>query len=140
MFYFCFFPFVTFIFHRFNKMPRPRRTPRIFYDTPTVPFPNAEEAWFWFIRCQKARAGGARFEAAPGAMARPCDPDDLYRAVVRLRRQRRINTEHLRILDTYGLRECPPDPRCRAEARPAKIWDEAIDQLTTPLKKKGIIE
>ena len=49
-------------------MPRPRRTPRSFYATPTVPFLNAEEAWFWFIRCQKARAG-ARFEATPGANA-----------------------------------------------------------------------
>jgi|ETNmetMinimDraft_16_1059900.scaffolds.fasta_scaffold12121_2 hypothetical protein len=68
-------------------MPRPRRIPRSYYDTPTVPFPNAEEAWFWFIRCQKARADGARFEAVPGAIARPCDPDDLYRAVARAVRQ-----------------------------------------------------
>ena len=121
-------------------MPRPRRAPRSYYDTPTVPFPNAEEAWFWFVRCQKARADGARFEAVPGAIARPCDPDDLYRAVARLRQQRRINTEHLKILDAYGIREAPPDPRCRDEERPARIWDEALDFLAIELKTKGIIE
>lgn len=121
-------------------MPRTRRTPRTFYETPTVPFLNAEEAWFWFVRCQKARADGARFEAVAGAIARPCDPDDLYRAVARLRRQRRINAEHLKILDTYGIREAPPDPRCRDQVRPARIWDEALDLLSTELKIKGIIE
>ena len=36
-------------------MPRPLYIPRTFYDTPTKLFDDAEQAWFWFIRCQKAR-------------------------------------------------------------------------------------
>jgi len=121
-------------------MPRPRHTPRTFHDSPTVPFLNAEEAWFWFIRCQKARADGARFEAVPGATARPCDPDDLFRAVDRLRRQRRIGPEHVKTLEAFGLSERPPDPRRRDEKRPARLWDEALDKLSTVLKTKGITE
>ncbi len=121
-------------------MPRPRRVPRYYYDAPTVPFLNAEEAWFWFIRCHKARADGARFENVPGATARPCDPDDLYRAVNRLHKQRRIGPEHLKTLSVFGLGECPPDRRCRHEERPARLWDEALDKLSIVLKTKGIIE
>ncbi len=121
-------------------MPRPRYIPRSFYDTPTEPFNDAEQAWFWFIRCQKAREEGARFEALPGSSARPCDPDDLYRAVTDLSRRRRINDEHLRILESFGLSERPPDPRCRDEERPARLWNEALDRLATVLRLKGIIE
>ena len=121
-------------------MPRTRRTPRSFYDTPTVPFLNAEAAWFWFIRCQKARDEGARCESVPGATARPCDPDDLFLAVAGLRRKRRLSAEHLKTLGAFGLGERPPDPRCRHEERQARLWDEARDKLFTVLKTKGIIE
>ena len=121
-------------------MPRPRFTHRSYYDNPTVPFLNAEEAWFWFIRCQKARADGARFEAKMGSLSRPCDPDDLYRAVMDLARRRRLTAEHLRTLDTFGLSQRPPDPRCREEERPARLWDEALNKLSIPSKSKGIIE
>jgi len=101
---------------------------------------NAEEAWFWFIRCQKARADGARFDPSPGGISRPCDPDDLYRAVARLRRKRHIHSEHIKVLDVYGLLEQPPDPRCRKEKRPARIWNETLGHLSTELKINGIIE
>ena len=121
-------------------MPRHRFIPRPYYDTPTAPFLNAEEAWFWFIRCQKARADGARFEANMGNKVRPCDPDDLYRAVAVLSRGRKLTPEHLNILGTYGLSDRPPDPRRREEERPARLWDEALDKLSTILKNKGIIE
>ena len=93
-----------------SSMPRPRYIPRSFYDTPTELFDDAEQAWFWFIRCQKAREEGARFEALPGSSARPCDPDDLYRAVTDLSRRRRINDEHLRILESLGYRSDHPIP------------------------------
>lgn len=121
-------------------MPRTRFTPRPFYETPTIPFVDAEEAWFWFIRCQRARAEGARFDGVDGAAARPCDPDDLYRAILHLHRHRRLTAEHLRVLALFGLSERPPDPRCREEERPARLWAEALDRLATVLKKKGIIQ
>ncbi|KAF0118145.1 MAG: hypothetical protein FD149_870 [Rhodospirillaceae bacterium] len=71
--------------------------------------------------------------------ARPCDPDDIYRAVVGLLRQRRIEQFHLRILATYGLRLSPLDPRIQEETQAYHYWDEAIDRLSTILKTKGIV-
>lgn len=121
-------------------MPRTRFTPRSYYDVPYTPFANAEEAWFWFVRCHRARQDGARFESIPGAKVRPCDPDDLYRAVSSLSRRRKLTSEHLKVLGAYGLCERPPDPRRREEERPARLWNEALDKLSTVLKNKGIIE
>ena len=121
-------------------MPRTRFIPRPYYDTPTAPFVDAEEAWFWFMRCQRAREEGARFKETPGSVTRPCDPDDLYRAVVDLVQRRLIGREHLRVLGVFGFLERPPDPRCREEERPARLWDEALDRLATILRPKGIIE
>jgi hypothetical protein len=125
---------------KIRKMSKRRHVPP---PTPlynTQPFISAEEAWFWFIRCQKARADGARFERAMGATVRPCDPDDVYRAVTALHRRRILNRRHMNVLERYGLLERPPDKRCRDEERPFALWDEALDRLTTVLRGKEIIE
>lgn len=121
-------------------MRQARYIPRPLYEMASIPFANAEEAWFWFVRCQLARCEGARFIGASNNIKRPCEPDDLYRAVMGLLRQRRIGVEHLRVLSLFGLRESPPDPRCREEERSARLWDVALDHLTTVLKRKGIVE
>lgn len=121
-------------------MPRFRFVPRSLGHAPTAPFADAEQAWFWFIRCQRARADGARFADLAGAVARPCDPDDVYRAVIGLARRRRIGAAHLRVLEAFGLAGRPPDRRCGDEVRPARLWDEALDRLATVLKAKGIVE
>jgi len=71
---------------------------------------------------------------------RPCDPDDLYRAVMSLVRRRRIGREHLRVLAIFGIEELAPDPRIMEQERACRLWGEALDRLTTVLKRKGIIE
>ena len=119
---------------------RHRYIPRLPAERLVKPFRNAEEAWFWFSRCQKVRAEGARLGSAPGATARPCDPDDIYRAVAGLFRRGRLCSDHLLILATYGLLDRPPDPRCAQETAAARFWEEALDHLTTALKSKGIVE
>lgn len=103
-------------------------------------FLNSEEAWFWFIRCQKARWDGARFEVNMSRAARPCDPDDIYRAVMSLYRNKRLKKQHLSVLARFGLEETPPDARERDQLYPARLWDEALDLLTTILKKKNLID
>ena len=117
-----------------------RRMPNPVYELPTTPFSSAEEAWFWFVRCQRVRRDGARFSGSTGNIRRPCDPDDLYRVAVALARRGIIGSQHLFVLGTFGLHERPPDPRCRKEQRAFQLWDEALDHLTTVLRQKGIVE
>ncbi len=105
----------------------------------TTPFATAEEAWFWFIRCQKARQDGARFESGASEFIRPCDPDDLYRAVMGLARKRRIGSDHLWVLEKYGLSERPPDSRITDEQRSCRLWKEAFDRLSPVLEEKQIV-
>jgi len=120
-------------------MPRGRIAAKPHYETPTLPFSTAEEAWFWFCRCQQLRDSGARLDDGPGDTVRPCEPDDIYRAVKGLERMHRIGIEHLKVLSLYGMRESPPDRRCREESRAARLWDESIDRLTTALRRKAIV-
>ncbi len=72
--------------------------------------------------------------------ARPCELEDVYRAVKHLSVTRKINRHHIRVLVDYGKDERSPDPRCREEMRPHLLWNEALDKLTTVLKNKDIIE
>lgn len=117
-----------------------RGAPRLKEALSTIPFDSAEEAWFWFARCQKLRLMGARFEASSSLEARPCDPDDLYRTAVSLNESGRLQGDHLTVLGTFGVAERPPDPRCTEEELMAKLWDEALDAMTTVLKQKGIVQ
>ena len=121
-------------------MPREKYVPKPIYAVPVEPFKNAQEAWFWFVRCQRLRRLGARLGDGPGQVARPCDPDDIYRAVRGLADRQRIGPEHLDVLLRFGIRESPPDSRCSDEQRPARLWAESLDRLTTVLRHKGILE
>lgn len=123
-----------------RKIHRSRFTPRHHYSVPVVPFSDAEEAWFWYARCQRARIECARFGDQIALRGRPCDPDDIYRALMNLRRRGRVHQGHLRTLGKYGLLDRTPDPRCREEETEARLWDEALDRLLTPLREKGIVE
>jgi len=104
-----------------------------------VPFNDAEEAWFWFIRSTRARMDGARLSAQASNDTRPCEPDDLYRLVLNLRQRRLLRDDHLRVLAEYGWRESPPDPRLNEEGRALCLWDGGLDRLTPPLVAKGIL-
>ena len=106
----------------------------------TVPFHNAEEAWFWFITAQKARQDGARFVAGQGLYPRPCEPLDILKVIDRLYRTRRLIRDHLLVLRHYGRRHLAPDPRRAKEARAYRLWHEALERIGPVLEKKGIIE
>lgn len=105
----------------------------------TDPFCTTEEAWLWFWRCQLAREEGARIVADAGIVARPCDPDDVYRVVVSLYQRGTLSRDHIVILVQYGRILTPPDERVFEENTDAQRWDEALDQLTPPLQRKGIV-
>lgn len=105
-----------------------------------VPFQSAEEAWFWYVRCQKARGAGMRMIRGMELTARPCMPDDIYRAVKTLAARRVIDGAHVRVLKSFGELERPPDPRCTEEASAYALWDQALDRLTSVLKAKEIVQ
>lgn len=121
-------------------MAKPKRAPTPSPLRPAVPFADAEEAWFWFARCQIQRNSGARFDRLSGGVQRPCDPDDIYRAAMMLRRTRRIDARHIAVLARFGAALRMPDARIPSEHHAARLWHEAIDALTTALRAKGIVE
>ena len=103
-------------------------------------FASAEQAWFWFVRCQAARIEGARVVADAGEVTRPCDPDDIYNAVTRLWRGGVIGQAHLQVLEYYGVVERLPDHRVEAESRKAGLWQEAMQALRDVLVRRGIVD
>lgn len=105
----------------------------------TVPFPSAEEAWFWFVQAHEARMAGARCSAGQGLVARPCEPLDIMREVDRLYRNRCLLRDHLHVLVHYGRRQEAPDPQRPREGRAARIWQEAFQQIHPVLCRKGIV-
>jgi len=120
-------------------MARDRYAGCVLSDQATEPFTTVEEAWLWFVRCAEARAEGARFAAGRGEVARPCEPDDIAREVGRLYRGRILQPVHLKVLDRFGRRLARPDPWAGDSPADARLWDEALDRLATPLRRKGIV-
>ncbi|MEM7652694.1 MAG: hypothetical protein AAF220_05890 [Pseudomonadota bacterium] len=108
-------------------------------DSPQELFRSAEEAWFWAMLARQALCEGARFVAGAGDRPRPCEPLDLLCVVDRLFRERRLGTGHLHTLARYGAAQRAPDNRIRAEQSDARLWNEALDAMTTPLRAKGIV-
>jgi len=116
---------------KFSHAPRAERD--------TTAFATPEEAWFWGMHCFAARADGARYRAGQSDVARPCEPDDLLASVEALVRGGRLRAAHVRALFGFGRRLAAPDPRRREEERAARLWDEALDRLSTVWRRKGIV-
>ena len=117
-----------------------KRNPRAEAHSTTMAFISAEEAWFWFVRCQVLRREGACLKSSSQRNQRPCDPDDIYRVLMALSRTGKINQVHLRVLGHFGLVGRPPDPRSDQEVVAFGQWNEALDRLATVLFKKGLIQ
>lgn len=108
-------------------------------DIKTTPFESAEEAWFWFILAQQARAEGARIAAGSSHIVRPCEPLDILNILSRLHRNRRLIRDHLLVLRHYGRRQSPPDPKYIREMRAHTIWTEALERLEAAFVSRGIV-
>ena len=119
---------------------RRRYVPRLEEEKSATPFASAEEAWFWFVRCQRIRREGGTFRhASTASLERPCDPDDIYRATIRLVSEKILHRQHLTVLGTFGLLGRPPDPRQDDEDSAARLWQEALESLAGVLRSKHII-
>lgn len=104
------------------------------------PFSSAEEAWLWAMHCLVAREDGARFVAGLSLTERPCAPDDLIVTAERLGADGRLKPNHLKVLAAYGRRLLAPDGRVRGEEWAARMWDEALDRLSTVWRRKGLVD
>ena len=121
-------------------LPQPARPQTRLKPQPrTQPFRSAEEAWLWTMAALKARRDGARYTANRGTFSRPCEPDDVVRALDALYRRRRIDLVHARILRNWGERQTPPNPAYATERCDFRLWREALDRLEWPLRVKGIV-
>ncbi|KAF0224110.1 MAG: hypothetical protein FD176_1508 [Rhodospirillaceae bacterium] len=120
-------------------MSRPRFMPRPLQGGATQPFSTAEEAWLWYAQCQLARLAGCRPRPDMGEVARPCDPDDIHREVMRLFRLNRLKTEHLRTLAELGTRLAGESAAISWSDSQDKLWGEALDCLEISLRIKGIV-
>jgi len=118
---------------------RRRAGPRPADDAPAVPFSSATEAWYWYISCHQARLDGARVVAGLASVARPCEPGDIYRAVLRLYRDGRLQAHHVTVLVRYGRGRLAPDPDRPAGHRDCESWQEAIMRLEAELRARGIV-
>ena len=105
----------------------------------SVPFRDAEEAWFWTMAALVARREASPRGCDGVGPARPAMPEDVLRCLDGLYRKRRIDLLHARILRIWGERGRAPDPTRRFERCDAKIWREALDRLEWPLRVRGIV-
>jgi len=108
------------------------------YDDVTL-FLTAEEAWFWFIQANEARQKGVRAVANAGLYRRPCEPSDILKIIERLRRHRRLDMHHFRVMKHYGERMMAPDCNRKKEYAASNLWCEAMDVLEDVLINKGIV-
>lgn len=120
----------------------------------STPFNCAEDAWFWFIECEKAKNDGARFIAGMG-IERPCNPIDIYIIMTRLVQKRLLRNHHLVTLKNFGNYGYAPSSRIfpanhafsrivrgetgRDERTAAIWWKEAMDMMSDELENKGIV-
>ena len=67
---------------------------------------------------------------------RAARPSDVFAALGRLHRQRRVSREHLQVLGTWAPLGHPPAAVRGVERR---LWDEAIGRLGAALRECGIV-
>ncbi len=104
----------------------------------TVPFADAAQAWFWTLNCLAARRDGSS-NYGSHRIPRPCDPDDVIRALDLLHRRGGINVDHARVLRRWGERGAVPNPDSPKHHDDAVLWAEAMERLEGLLRAKGIV-
>ena len=103
----------------------------------TEPFDSAEEAWFWYCRCEQME--GSRPSHSKLTKMRPCETSDIFIVLKRLFREGILKPSHLKVLSKYGYAQVPPHPHFGDSLKICSLWQEALNFLGLSLKKKGII-
>jgi hypothetical protein len=103
-------------------------------DSETVPFNDAESAWFWCVQTSEAIHSGARLTAGRATTPRPCEAVDIQKVVINLARDKILSESHVKALCTYGPRKMRP-----SKTVPAALWQQAMQRITPVLQQKGIV-
>jgi len=101
------------------------------------PFDSAEEAWFWYCRCEQME--NARPLNSNFTKVRPCETSDIFIALKRLFQRGLLRPAHLKVLSKYGYAQVPPHPHFGDSSKICSLWQEALNFLGFSLKKKGIV-
>ena len=103
----------------------------------TQPFDSAEEAWFWYCRCEQMEY--PRPSNNNTMMTRPCETSDIFITLKKLFRSGVLRAAHIKVLSKYGYSQIPPHPHFGDDSKICALWKEALDFLGLSLKKKGIV-
>ena len=103
----------------------------------TQPFDSAEEAWFWYCRCEQN--GSVRPQYDESLKGRPCETSDIFITLKNLLKTGILKAIHLKVLSHYGYAQIPPHPHFGDSPKICSLWQEALDFLGISLKKKGIV-
>jgi hypothetical protein len=112
--------------------PPPRAAQRdgFFWGPRGTPFVDAANAWWWTLDCLDARAENRR-ENSGLRIGRPCEPDDVVNALLRLN----LPATHARTIMAWGKKRDKPPAGTGAR----QYWDEVMMRLTPVLQDKGIV-
>ena len=110
--------------------PPAERRDNFFWGPRGTPFVDAANAWWWTLDCLDARAENRR-ENAGLRIGRPCEPDDVVNALLRLN----LPATHARTIMAWGRKRDKPPPHTAAR----QYWDEVMARLTPVLREKGIV-
>lgn len=103
-------------------------------------FNSAEEAWFWYVRCQRSRDEGVRINRNE-FMIRPCTIDDIHNIVLSLYLAGKLKKIHIEILTEYGMKFMTPKYINDGEGnQDYNLWVEAFDIIKPVLVKKEIVK
>lgn len=70
---------------------------------------------------------------------RPCDPDDIIRAISLLHQRGDITLSHARVLRRWGDAGRAPDPAHPKQTKDLALWTEALTRLEVLLREKSIV-
>ncbi len=115
------------------RRPLPLRPVRTARAPDPVAFASAAEAWFWTLGALEARRDGS--SGGGRGIPRPCDPDDVIRAIDLLHRRGGIDLSHARVMRRWGERRIAPG----LQNPDAQLWNEAMERLDGLLRAKQIV-
>lgn len=104
---------------------------------PPRPFPSVEAELRWSIEELSRRQGGRSFVVREHN--RPCEPDDITRALDRLWNEGKVSRAQIECLGRYIEKGRAPNEAVRGELMDFALWRHAIAQLGIVLRAQGIV-